>query len=90
MTNLYPKLFDYNNDDLYYDKIIEVLLILKKKRLELNINKKSKDTILIKDIELEKAIVDIINNLNGDYLKTLNKSLLYAEKFKRWGWTNNI
>ena len=56
MTNLYPKLFDYNNDDLYYDKIIEVLLILKKKRLELNINKKSKDTILIKDIELEKAI----------------------------------
>ena len=82
MANLYPKLFDYNNDDLYYDKIIEVLLILKKKRLELNINKKSRDTILIKDIELEKAIVDIINNLNGDYLKTLNKSLLYAEKFK--------
>ena len=85
MTNLYPKLFDYNNDDLYYDKIIEVLLILKKKRLELNINKKSRDTILIKDIELEKAIVDIINNLNGDYLKTLNKSLLYAEKFKEVG-----
>ena len=85
MTNLYPKLFDYNNDDLYYDKIIEVLLILKKKRLELNINKKSRDTILIKDIELEKAIIDIINNLNGDYLKTLNKSLLYAEKFKEVG-----
>ena len=85
MTNLYPKLFDYNNDDLYYDKIIEVLLILKKKRLELNVNKKSKDTILIKDIELEKAIIDIINNLNGDYLKTLNKSLLYAEKFKEVG-----
>ena len=82
MTNLYPKLFDYNNDDLYYDKIIDVLLLLKKKRLELNINKKSRDTILIKDIELEKAIIDIINSLSGDYLKTLNKSLLYAEKFK--------
>ena len=27
MTNLYPKLFDYNNnDDLYYDKIIEVFI----------------------------------------------------------------
>ena len=57
MTNLYPKLFDYNNiDELYYDKIIEVLLLLKRKRLELNVNKKSKDYILIKDIELEKAI----------------------------------
>ena len=82
MANLYPKLFDYNNDDLYYDKIIEVLLILKKKRLELNLNKKSKDSILIKDIELEKAITDIIISLSGDYLNTLNKSLSYAEKFK--------
>ena len=81
MTNLYPKLFDYNNDDLYYDKIIEVLLILKKKRLELNLNKKSKDSILIKDIELEKAITDIIISLSGDYLNTLNKALSYAEKF---------
>ena len=83
MTNLYPKLFDYNNNnDLYYDKIIEVLLILKMKRLELNLNKKSKDSILIKDIELEKAIIDIIISLSGDYLNTLNKALLYAEKFK--------
>ena len=82
MTNLYPKLFDYNNDDLYYDKIIEVLLILKRKRLELNVGRKSKDTIIIKDIELEKAIIDIINSLSGDYLNTLNKSLSYAEKFK--------
>ena len=82
MANLYPKLFDYNNDDLYYDKIIEVLLILKRKRLELNLNKKSKDSILIKDIELEKAIIDIIISLSGDYLNTLNKSLSYAEKFK--------
>ena len=81
MTNLYPKLFDYNNnDDLYYDKIIEVLLILKRKRLELNLNKKSKDSILIKDIELEKAIIDI--DLSGDYLNNLNKALSYAEKFK--------
>ena len=85
MTNLYPKLFDYNNiDELYYDKIIEVLLLLKRKRLELNVNKKSKDYILIKDIELEKAIVDIIMNLSGDSLslKTLNKALTYTEKFK--------
>ena len=82
MANLYPKLFDYNNDDLYYDKIIEVLLMLKKKRLELNVGRKSKDSILIKDIELEKAIIDIIISLSGDYLNTLNKSLSYAEKFK--------
>ena len=83
MTNLYPKLFDYNNnDDLYYDKIIEVLLILKRKRLELNVGRKSKDSIIIKDIELEKAIIDIIISLGGDYLNTLNKALSYAEKFK--------
>ena len=80
MTNLYPKLFDYNNDDLYYDKIIEVLLLLKRKRLELNVGRKSKDSILIKDIELEKAIIDL--DLSGDYQKTLNKALSYAEKFK--------
>ena len=83
MTNLYPKLFDYNKDDLYYDKIIEVLLSLKRKRLELNVSKKSNDSILIKDIKLEKAIIDITMSLNGDdYLKTLNKALSYAEKFK--------
>ena len=64
MTNLYPKLFDYNNDDIYYEMI---LLILKRKRLELNVNKKSKDSILIKDIELDKAIVDIIISLSGNF-----------------------
>ena len=34
MTNLYPKLNDCKDDEIYYDKLIEVLLI----RLELNVN----------------------------------------------------
>ena len=50
--------------------------------IELIVNKKSKDSTLIKDIELDKAIVDIIMSLSGDYLKTLDKALSYAEKFK--------
>ena len=54
MTNLYPKLFDYNDDELYYHKIIEVLLIMKRKLLKLNVKKIYKDSILIKDIELDR------------------------------------
>ena len=61
-------------DERYYDKIIEVLIILKRKPLELNVNKKSKDSILINDIELDKAIIDIIMSLSGDY-PTIKSSL---------------
>ena len=85
MTNLYPTLFDYKEDDeLYLEKVYETLLLLKRKQLEMAVTKKSKDSILIKNIELEKGIMDIMMSLNTDNptTKTLKKSVLYAEKFK--------
>ena len=85
MTNLYPMLFDYKeNDELYLEKVYETLLLLKRKQLEMVVTKKSKDSILIKNIELEKGIMDIIMSLNTDNptTKTLKKAVLYAEKFK--------
>ena len=49
MTNLYPTLFDYKeNDELYLEKVYETLLLLKRKQLEMAVTKKSKDSILIK------------------------------------------
>ena len=48
------------------------------------VTKKSKDSILIKNIELEKGIMDIMMSLNTDNptTKTLKKAVLYAETFK--------
>ena len=58
--------------------------LLKRKQLEMAVNKKSKDSILIKNIALEKGIIDIMMSLNTDNptIKTLMKVLLYADKFK--------
>ena len=67
MPNLYPTLFDYNNDELYYDKTVRI-------------KRKSKDSILIiKGIELDKAIIDIIMSLSGDYLE-LQIKLSHTQK----------
>ena len=43
MTNLYPTLFDYKEDgELYFEKVYETLLLLKRKQLEMDVTKNPK------------------------------------------------